>query len=170
MAAAAARQSEPRLALDSSTPRAILSMGRCVPMTPVDITNTCSASISSAAATISEVARAFSRPIEPVQALALTVLVATARMDCGLAATRSISSSTGAALTLLRVKTPAATQSTSLTTREKSSAPAFFNPACTPATRKPATESIDGLIFDINRLQYLRELLDQLIDVRLLDD
>ena len=134
MPAAAARQSEPRFALANSTPRAILSIGKWAPMTPVDITRTCSATIESASATRLEVARAFFKPIAPVQALALMVLVATARIDFGFSSSRCISSSTGAAFTLFFVNTPAAMQSTSLTTSEKSGAPSFFSPAWTPAT------------------------------------
>jgi len=80
------------------------------------------------------VARAFFSPSAPVQAFALIVLVATARIDFGFSSNRCISSKTGAALTLLRVNTPAAMQSTSLATSEKSSAPSFFKPAWTPAT------------------------------------
>ena len=105
-------------------------------MRPVEQTATSPAPTPRSEPTCSAVRWVSRKPSEPVQALAPPEFSATART------TPTVSTcwlqSTGAALTRLRVKTPAAAASgPSLTTRATSFAPVDLSPAATPAARKP---------------------------------
>ena len=78
----------------------------------MDALTTAAAGISSAFATASQTVRTSSRPSGPVSALALPLLITTARMPS--AGRRFSASMTGAALARFAVKQPAAEQGASL--------------------------------------------------------
>ena len=120
-----------------STPDRTLSRGSCSPISPVEQTATSTAPQPSAAATRSAVACAVWKPSGPVHALAPPEFSTTARSR-PLVRTCSVQR-IGAALTLLRVRTPAASKrGPSLTTRARSVLPGLaLIPAATPAARKP---------------------------------
>ena len=88
------------------TPAVILSMGSCMPMTPVDATRTLSAEIPRARAAASAVCPQYPMPSSPVQALAMPAFITTARAGAPLV-TWFLSHFTGAAFTILVVKVPA---------------------------------------------------------------
>ena len=113
----------------------ILSSGSGWPMTPVEAGSTRRSGIFSRSATPRVVSRASSRPSGPVQALALPAFtrMAWARPP----RRRSWESTTGAALTRLVVKTPAAAAGASATSRARSRAPVFLIPAAVAAKRNP---------------------------------
>ena len=95
----------------SVTPASTLSIGSRSPISPVEQTATSTAPVSvpqsdNAAATASAVAWVSWKPAGPVHALAPPELRITAR-SCPVVSTCCVQS-TGAALTLLRVNTPAA--------------------------------------------------------------
>jgi hypothetical protein len=86
-------------------------MGRGTPIMPVLATNTSATGIPSFLATRLVISFASVRPCSLVQALAQPELITTARAF--LPASLSWHTNTGAALTLLVVRTPAAVQETS---------------------------------------------------------
>src|SRR5918994_5845080 len=105
-------------------------------MIPVEQTPTSIAPHPISAPTRSAVACAVWKPSVPVQALAPPEFSTTARSRP--VVSTSWLHSTGAALTLLRVKTPAAAWAgPSLTTRATSGRPLGLSPAVAPAARKP---------------------------------
>src|SRR5919197_2796619 len=103
-------------------------------MTPVEAVSTAPFWMPSACATAARSAWTSSRPPGPASALALPEFARTARIPS--AGTRGRASSTGAAVALLVVKTPAAAAGTSETTRATSRR-CGFSPAAAPANRKP---------------------------------
>ncbi len=135
-AAAPAAAVSVRSATALVAPASRLSMGRRTPMRPVEQTATSPAPIPSAPATCSAVAWVSANPAGPVQAFAPPELRMTARSRPSARAWRL--QSTGAAWTRLAVKIPAAaSDGPSLTTSATSGRPDGFNPAVTPAARKP---------------------------------
>src|SRR5688500_17579538 len=80
-------------------------------------------------------ASASASPWDPVHALAPPELMTTARPDPP--TSRARETCTGAAATLLRVKTPATADGWVETIRATSGLPVLFRPALTPAARKP---------------------------------
>src|SRR4029078_145994 len=102
------------------------------PITPVEARNTSDGAQPIARAVISAVSRQASRPILPVNALALPELTTSAR---GLAPfSLALHHSTGADGHLERVKTPAATVPGSSTASSTSVRPAYLMPAAAGAT------------------------------------
>ena len=79
-AAAPAQPSARSIPPSAVTPRWMASIGRCRPITPVESASTSSDAHPAIGATWAAVARVFSSPCAPVQALALPVLTITARM------------------------------------------------------------------------------------------
>ncbi len=136
--AAASPPSSDSAATAVSMPGSSLSMGSRTPIRPVDATATSPALCSppSACATFSAVAWVSWKPLGPVQALAppelrTTALTEAPRMTCS-------DQSTGAALTRLEVKTPAAaSRGPWLTTRARSGLPFALIPAAMPAAVNP---------------------------------
>ena len=90
----------------------ILCAGSRTPITPVEALTTAPAGIFSARATASQTVFTSSSPSGPVSALALPLLITTARMPSE--GRRFSASSTGAALARFWVKQPAAAQDDSL--------------------------------------------------------
>ncbi len=125
---------ERRLA-SSGMARSIRSMLRGVPMTPVDATRTSSDLILSSLATNSASRRALYRPSLPVHAFAFPELAMMALTFPSLRFSRH--TITGAAFTLLVVKTPAAVASFSEKIRAMSNPPSFLIPAATADALKP---------------------------------
>ena len=118
----------------------IRSMGNGFPITPVEATKTSSGRKPSAFAVRAAIFTASAYPWRPVQALALPLF---ARMARPLPRrNRWRSRMTGAAITLLRVKTPAAVASRSETINARSGTSAFLIPAAMPAARIPGTAVI----------------------------
>ncbi len=116
------------------------------PITPVEQTSTSSRRQPSVRATASAVAREAFIPSGPVEQLALPALTITARARPPVQHRCSRESNTGAALTKLVVKTPAAAQRTSATIRARSSAPAFFlRPQAVAEKRKPRGRRDGGI-------------------------
>ena len=83
-------------------------------------------------------------PCSPVQALALPLLVTTARIEVD--GVRLCDTTTGAATTWLRVYTPAATTGWSATIRARSGFPLGLIPQDTPEYRKPGGNSAVSLL------------------------
>ena len=126
----------------SRTPARTLSIGSRSPIRPVEHTATSIAPVSvpqsdSAAAVASAVAWVSWKPSGPVQALAPPEFRTTARSRP--VVRTCCDHSTGAALTLFRVKIPAAVWSgPSLKTSARSSVPEALMPAEMPVARNPA--------------------------------
>ena len=116
-----------------STPESILSIGRFTPITPVEQTNTFSASTPISSPNLPAVALASSIPCCPVQAFALPLFTTTPETGF---LTTSISHNTGAAFTTFVVKQPAATQGFSLTITAISFF-SFFIPTAAPPALNP---------------------------------
>jgi hypothetical protein len=136
-AAPPAGSSDPSAACAAPTPPSTFSFGSCSPMRPVEHTATSIAPQPIKPAAASAVACAVWKPWWPVQALAPPELRTTAR-SLPVASTCS-DQRTGAALTLLRVNTPAAVElGPSLTTSARSRVRLVLSPAATPAARKPS--------------------------------
>ena len=106
---ASAPPSSDRLAAAVSIPGSIFSIGRGVPIIPVEHTNTSRGSISRALATALALAIVSLRPFSPVQALALPEFNTTERIPVAPFAKTAREYSTGAAAKRLEVNTPAAT-------------------------------------------------------------
>ena len=121
------------------------SMGRRRPMTPVDATRTWCGSIPSSPAVTSAERRASARPPSPVHALAQPEFARIAWMRPPLITERSYT--TGAAATLLVVKSAAAAHGSSATISATSLRPLYFTSAATPAARNPFAEQTPPLIF-----------------------
>ena len=122
-------------------PRSIFSIGRWTPITPVEATTTSRGESPSLAAASSVMRSASARPRSAVQALALPALTTTAWQRPE--RSRSSDSLTGAARTLLRVKTPAAVAGRSEAMMQRSSdCPSFLIPAWTAPAEKPAASVI----------------------------
>ena len=107
------------------------SSGIWTPITPVDETCIASSGIPNPSATIWDVSRAAVIPCAPVQALALPLFTSSA-WDFPLLM-RSMERSTGAALTVLRVKTAQVVAGFSEKIRARSLRPGFFMAASTVA-------------------------------------
>ncbi len=137
-----ASESRRNSAVASRMPCATRSIGRCCPITPVDITNTPAAGSSIASAASRAISRASACPCAPVMAFAQPLLITRARMLSGCRRSSSRSKVTAGDWILLVVKTAAAVQGRSLTTIARSSAPLFLIPHATPAARKPGTSVI----------------------------
>src|SRR5690606_15362074 len=119
-----------------STPGSSLSMGSRTPMSPVEQTAISAAPVPRTSAAFSAVAWVSWKPLGPVQALAPPELRTTA-VNFPLLRTCS-DQSTGAALTRLEVKTPAAARrGPLLTTRARSGFPFSLIPAAMPAAVNP---------------------------------
>ena len=116
-------------------PRSTASIGRGLPITPVEQTTTSPAEMPSACAVAAAMARASCMPRAPVQAFALPELTTIARARPSARCSRE--STTGAAARRLRVKAPAALALPSQATRARSGAPEALIPQVTPAARKP---------------------------------
>ncbi len=135
-AASPAAASSPSAAAAASTPASTAARGSCLPISPVEQTATSIGPQPRTSAAFSAVACAVWKPSGPVHAFAPPELRTTARR-------RPVTStccvhSTGAALTLLRVNTPAAAcAGPSFTTRARSRPPVDLSPAATPAARNP---------------------------------
>ena len=117
--------------------RFIRSRGNDWPMTPVEAGKTKESGIPNKLAAVWEDAAAAANPASPVQALALPLFtrIAWAWPRRSLCWQRS----TGAALTLLVVNTPAAFAGLSATIRARSRRPGFLMAASTAAARNPGT-------------------------------
>jgi hypothetical protein len=123
-------------AVAASTPASSAAIGSRSPIRPVEHTPTSIAPMSSRLATRSAVAWVSWNPSGPVHALAPPEFSTTARSRRWTSA--CLVHSTGAALTLLRVNTPAAvSRGPSLTSRARSFSPLALMPAATPAARNP---------------------------------
>ena len=119
----------------------ILCAGSRTPMTPVDAVSTALAGIRSCLAAASQTVLTSSSPSGPVSALALPLLITTAR-SCS-AGRRFSASRTGAALARFCVKQPAAEQGVSLYTSARSLRFGLM-PAWMPAQRNPFASFKDG--------------------------
>ncbi len=122
------------LAARLSMPFCIASMGSGSPITPVEQTRTSSGGTSRAFAVLSTMVQASFNPSSPVQALALPLLAIIA-----LAFPLFIcweETSTGAALTRLVVKTPAA-RASFVENKRLRSGRSFFIPQAMPPARNP---------------------------------
>ena len=100
-------------AASTAMPARTLSMGSCMPMTPVEPTSTLSLSIPSISAASSAVSRQYLMPSSPVHALAIPELTTTA-WGFFLLSTTARSHFTGAAFTTFVVNVPAALHGFSL--------------------------------------------------------
>ncbi len=121
-------------------PRTTRSIGIARPITPVLHTSTSPGSRSSASPAAVHMTRASRNPCAPVHALALPAFTTTAEMGVP---RRSVSCeiTTGAALTVLRVKTPAAVAGVSdrnTATSVRASSPSPRMPAAATPARKPS--------------------------------
>ena len=128
-----------RAAMASAMPSATRSMGRRLPMVPVEQTSTSAGSHPSPAATSSVILLASARPSSPVPALAPPELITTARIAAA-ASRRSRDTCTGAAGKRFTVNMAAATAGVSATTSVRSWAPEALMPPATPAAVKPKGE------------------------------
>ena len=124
------------LSLDAAMriPSLTLSIGKAFPITPVEATKTSCGLIPRAQAASAAMIRASLSPVSPVQALAFPLFATIAPVDPDF--TCSIVTRTGAALTKLDVKTPAAWACLSDTISARSGRD-FFIPQCTPDALKP---------------------------------
>jgi hypothetical protein len=140
-----------RAAAAFSTPGSSLSMGSRTPMRPVEATATSPAPIPRTSAAFSAVAWVSWKPLGPVQALAPPELSTTA-VSSPLLRTCS-DHRTGAALTRLDVKTPAAARrGPVLTTRARSGLPFSLIPAAMPAAVNPfAAVTLTALLRSLRR-------------------
>src|SRR5581483_7485234 len=120
------------------TPPRSRSRGTWTPIRPVAHGSTRAASASTSSATSAVAASVVRRPSRPVHAFALPAWTSTARARPAPTRTRAIC--TGAAGARFVVKTPAAVASRSATI-SATSRPRVFNPARTPAKRKPGTRT-----------------------------
>ena len=135
--AAAAPPSSDKAAAAAPTPGRSFSIGSCSPISPVEHTAMSVAERPRTSATFSAVAWVFWKPSGPVQAFAPPELSTTASTRPSRSTCRD--QWIGAAATRLVVKTAAAVRcGPSLTTRARSGFPEAFNPAVTPAARKPS--------------------------------
>jgi len=121
-------------------PRTTRSIGIARPITPVLHTSTSPGSRSSASPAAVHMTRASRNPCAPVHALALPAFTTTAEIGVP---RRSVSCeiTTGAALTVLRVKTPAAAAGVSdrnTATSVRLSSPSPRMPAAATPARKPS--------------------------------
>jgi len=110
-----------------------LSAGSGTPMMPVDEGKTSSGLQLKVLAAAWQVAMAAARPSSPAAQLALPALMAATRMRPAVAARCCLSMISGAAMTLLEVKTAAALAGVSATMSAKSVRPDFLRPALTAA-------------------------------------
>ena len=118
-----------------------------MPITPVEQTNTCSASQPISRATACAVASAAATPASPVAQFALRELTITARMrDAALWRWRR-QRTTGAACTRFCVKTPAAATSSSPMINPKSRLGALRKPQFLAANRNPRGRALSGAVF-----------------------
>src|SRR5213594_635404 len=121
----------------------IRAMGNGFPITPVEATKTSSGRKRSAFAVTAAIFTASAYPWRPVQALALPLFTRMARPLPR--RNRWRSRRTGAATTLLRVKTPATVASRSETINARSRTSPFLIPAAMPAASIPGTAVIPPL-------------------------
>src|SRR3989338_5233283 len=135
--AACKKESSERAAAAFSIPLLMFSMGIATPIIPVEEGITSPGSIPSLAPTSRHIISASRTPPAPVHALALPLLTTTAWMNPRLI--RLIPTSTGAALTLLVVKSAAAVAGRSEKIKARSFFLLFLMPQVTPANLKPGT-------------------------------
>src|SRR3989338_439373 len=133
--AACKKKSSERAAAAFSIPLLMFSMGIATPIIPVEEGITSPGSIPSLAPTSRHIISASRTPLAPVHALALPLLTTTAWMNPRLI--RLIPTSTGAALTLLVVKSAAAVAGSSEKIKARSFFLLFLMPQATPANLKP---------------------------------
>ncbi len=132
--AAKAPPSQDSAATARGIPSRSLSMGRWTPMTPVEATTTSSGRHPKAVAVSDAISRASRSPRSPVAALAHPAFTTTARAWPPRRCSRE--TTTGAAWARFVVKTPAAAQVRSATSRARSGWSGLM-PAATAAARKP---------------------------------
>ncbi len=118
------------------TPATILSMGSCMPITPVDATRTPSAETPKISAAASAVALQYPYPSSPVHALAIPAFMITA-WALSEWYTTCWSHFTGAAFTIFVVNVPAATHGFSLYIMAMSVLSLYLIPAAAEADLNP---------------------------------
>ena len=136
--AARAQWSGAASAMAAGRPASMRSTGSGSMMTPVENGSTCAGSILRSAASAALVCRARARPSSPVPALALPVLIISARMS-GRPCRRSRQICTGAAQKRLLVNTPPTLVPASSSITVKSLRPALRTPASATPMRTPGT-------------------------------
>src|SRR5467141_4467913 len=141
IASAAGRGSAFSEAASAGTAATILWAGSRTPIAPVEALTTAPAPTWSSLATASQTVFTSSSPSGPVSALALPLLITTARIPS--AGSRFSASRTGAALARFWVKQPAAEQGVSLYTSARSLRFGLM-PDCMPAQKNPLGTFTDG--------------------------
>ncbi len=128
-----------RAAWASAAPPSTASMGNGMPIRPVEHTSTCSGGQPRARPAAPAIRSAWTRPVEPLAALALPLLRITALARPPVAARWARLTTTGAAASLFGVKTAAAgTGAPSVVaTSARSGSPEALTPAATPAATNP---------------------------------
>src|SRR6185369_3915760 len=138
MACAACSQwSGPASARAAGRPASMRSTGNGSMITPVENGSTCSVAMSRCRASAVQLARARTSPSSPVPALALPVLMTSARISPRVRWSRH--TWTGAAQKRFCVNTPATDAPASINTTARSVRSALRMPACATPTRMPGT-------------------------------
>ena len=140
--------SSPSSPLSLLIPPSIISIGSCLPITPVDAMSTESAGIESSCPALAASALQLLSPSSPVQALATPLLMTTACAYSELYTTLR-SHLTGAAYTLLVVNVPAVTQAVLENTIAISFFTLFLIPTFIPVARKPLAAVTPPFIISI---------------------
>jgi hypothetical protein len=123
-------------------PATIFATGSGSRITPVENGKTCCASMPSRRAVSAQVACAFARPVSPVPALALPVLITSARIGlppAPAAARLALLTWTGAAQKRFFVNTPATVAPSASRITSKSLRLGFLMPACAKPSSMPFT-------------------------------